>query len=172
MKECKPCNPDQICNTETGRCVLRAGQIGRQILSGHQGKGRGSAAGNGGCKQLCPPEKVCNPGSRRCVLRTGTIGRRLLGDQAPPSTPSTPSTPQREKTRWVPIMRSRQANTQPVVNASHRKTATGTVQKTPAGRKAPAGHAKNYAGKMAIGLDGSNWLSKQDKRGRWAWRRA
>ena len=65
----------------------------------------------------------------------------------------------------------RQAKTQPVVNASRRQTSTGTAQKTPTGRKSPAGHAKNFANKTAVGLDGQMWISKQGPSGRWTWRR-
>jgi len=60
---------------------------------------------------------------------------------------------------------------QPPVNASRRQTSTGTAQKTPTGRKSPAGHAKNFANKTAVGLDGQMWISKQGPSGRWTWRR-
>ena len=54
----------------------------------------------------------------------------------------------------------------PVVNASNRG-----AQKVPAGRKAPAGHAKNFAGKTARGLDGKTWASEQVKiKGAFTWR--
>ena len=44
-------------------------------------------------------------------------------------------------------------------------------KRTASGRKAPAGHAKNYAGKMARGLDGKLWESKQIQvKGKLTWR--
>jgi len=35
MPQCKPCDPDKVCNTKTGRCVLRSGKIGKEILGGN-----------------------------------------------------------------------------------------------------------------------------------------
>jgi hypothetical protein len=54
----------------------------------------------------------------------------------------------------------------PVVNAANRG-----AHKVPAGRKAPAGHAKSFAGKTARGLDGKMWASEQVKiKGAFTWR--
>ncbi|NBS70883.1 hypothetical protein EBT31_18550 [bacterium] len=41
------------------------------------------------------------------------------------------------------------------------KDAKRVAQKTPAGRKAPPGHAKDFAGQVARGVDGENWVSKK-----------
>lgn len=57
-----------------------------------------------------------------------------------------------------------------IINASNRGT-----HKVPARRKAPAGHAKNYAGQMARGLDGKLWQSRQvavKNRLTWRWKPA
>jgi hypothetical protein len=56
-----------------------------------------------------------------------------------------------------------------VVNASNRGT-----HKVPAGRGAPAGHAKNYANKTARGLDGELWHStrvRSPKGYTWRWKK-
>ena len=56
-----------------------------------------------------------------------------------------------------------------VVNASNRGT-----HKVPAGRGAPAGHAKNYANKTARGLDGELWHSTQVRSPKgytWRWKK-
>ena len=44
------------------------------------------------------------------------------------------------------------------MNASNRGK-----NKVPAGRKAPPGHAKNFANQTARGLDGATWKSSQVK---------
>ena len=103
MKECKKgCPPEKLCNTETGRCVLRTGAIGKRILAASEVSRRTSTrqtntrqtntrqtntrqtntrqtSTNSRCRQVCPTDKICNPATGRCVLRTGAIGRRLLG---------------------------------------------------------------------------------------------
>ena len=59
-----------------------------------------------------------------------------------------------------------------VVNASRRvHPDTKKVQALPKGRLSPAGHSRNYKGKMAIGEDGRHWVSAA-KGTSWVWKKA
>ena len=71
-KKRKPCKPTQIRNPKTGRCVLRAGKIGRKILGHAKPKAKSA-------KKPCRPDQIRNPASGRCVKRSGAIGRKILG---------------------------------------------------------------------------------------------
>ena len=74
-KKRKPCKPTQIRNPKTGRCVLRAGKIGRKIL-GHAPPKRKPKAKS--AKKPCRPDQIRNPASGRCVKRSGAIGRKIV----------------------------------------------------------------------------------------------
>ena len=60
-----PCDPRDILNPASGRCVARSGKIGQSLL---------------GLKlEPCAPMRIRNPASGRCVARSGKIGQALLG---------------------------------------------------------------------------------------------
>ena len=59
---------------------------------------------------------------------------------------------------WIAPSKSRAVNAVVVVNANNRGG-----QKVAASRKAPAGHAKNFANQTARGIDGKVWRSSQVK---------
>jgi len=80
-KQCPPCDAAKVCNPKTGKCVLKTGTIGRQILGTAAPKTATGAAPKT-CLP-CPAIKVCNPKTGNCVLKTGTIGRQILGTAAP-----------------------------------------------------------------------------------------
>jgi hypothetical protein len=84
MPQCKtPCDKTKVCNSESGRCVLRTGKIGRAILGDVPAqtlKPKAKAAPKAkGCAKPCEASKVCNPDSGRCVSRDGKVGRAILG---------------------------------------------------------------------------------------------
>jgi hypothetical protein len=54
------CNPDQIRNPKTGRCVTR--KSSRKIS-----------------RKDCNPDQIRNPKTGRCVSKTGKIGKEILG---------------------------------------------------------------------------------------------
>ena len=66
------CPSGMIRNPETGRCVLRSGAIGREIL-GYTPTRRRSSSSRAG--------KVLNPETGIYVLRTGKIGKQVLADR-------------------------------------------------------------------------------------------
>jgi hypothetical protein len=71
MSECKGkiCPSLKVCNTSSGRCVLKSGKIGQSIL-------KGSSFSSSSIK--CPPDKIVNPSTGRCVLKSGLIGKKIL----------------------------------------------------------------------------------------------
>ena len=99
MKDCKKkCTKEQICNYETGRCVLRSGNRGKKILRertfanvplGKQSpvrktprkspKRRASPRMDSDkCKnKICSYGGVCNPKTGRCVLKSGRVGKKI-----------------------------------------------------------------------------------------------
>ena len=66
------CPAEKILNPDTGRCVLRTGKIGQEVL--RRKKSQKSASR----KSTCPSGKILNPDTGRCVLRTGKIGQHVL----------------------------------------------------------------------------------------------
>jgi hypothetical protein len=76
----KPCPDNKVRNPETGRCVSRAGKIGRKVRSNAPSLATSSPAPP--ARLMCPPAQVRNPATGRCVSRTGAIGKRVLGTNA------------------------------------------------------------------------------------------
>jgi hypothetical protein len=160
-KQCPPCDAAKVCNPGSGRCVLRSGKIGQQVLGGAatpapKSKTPAPQAASG--TKACPPcvaAKVCNPGSGRCVLRSGKIGQQVLGPAPRAATPAARAVTPAPR---AAATNASAANNRAVVNASSRG-----AHKVPAGRKAPPGHAKNFAHRTARGIDGGLWKSQQVK---------
>jgi hypothetical protein len=82
MRDKKDCRQNQIENPRSGRCVLKDGKIGRDILRGPTPM-----------KKDCRQNQIENPKSGRCVLKDGRIGRDVLrgpkSKAAPKSKPET-----------------------------------------------------------------------------------
>jgi hypothetical protein len=104
MNKCKDkiCSSSQICNPATGRCVLKTGKIGSQILKNKKSRSRSlknrskspsrkkspsrmkspsRKKSNIPCKKPCRYDQICNPKSGRCVSRNGNIGKNILSAQ-------------------------------------------------------------------------------------------
>jgi hypothetical protein len=80
------CEPDKICNPESGLCVLRRGRRGQKILKAIEEKGISSFVTTEDssklpCKRPCLPHEICNKPKRNCVLRTGRIGLKILKEE-------------------------------------------------------------------------------------------
>ena len=96
--KCKTkCDAAKVCNEATGRCVLRTGKIGQQILGTAAPKPKpAAAAAPKPARGQCPPcdaAKVCNVATGKCVLRTGKIGQQILGTAAPKPKPAAAAAP-------------------------------------------------------------------------------
>ena len=94
----KSCNPDQIRNPDTGRCVLRRSPLGKKILkmggsrrasprrasprraSPRRASPRRASPRRKNQKKLkrCDSDKIRNPKTRRCVLKKSPLGKKLL----------------------------------------------------------------------------------------------
>ena len=81
------CPAGKILNPDTGRCVLRTGKIGQEVLrrkkspksASHKSASHKSASHKSAShKSTCPSGKILNPDTGRCVLRTGKIGQEVL----------------------------------------------------------------------------------------------
>jgi hypothetical protein len=70
----KHCEKDKILNPSSGRCVLKTGKIGKELLKKKSNK----LSPRKGMEQKCDKDKILNPSSGRCVLKTGKIGKELL----------------------------------------------------------------------------------------------
>jgi len=175
---------EKICNPQTGRCVSRTGYVGRRLLAMTD---RCAAR-----TTECVAEKICNPQTGRCVARTGKTGLALKNSNQKPIRPLPkivvkncgtgkcvlpPKKKVTKKVRFLTPQLTTQLTPQltisdtPVVNASHRfmvKNGVKITQSVPKNpkytRKAPAGHAANYAGQTARGLDGKMWESQKLKK--------
>jgi hypothetical protein len=103
----KTCERNKICNPETGRCVLKTGKIGKELLknksprrasprrasprraSPRRASPRRASPRRASDKCMnkkCERDKICNPETGRCVLKTGKIGKELL-EQIPKFSP-------------------------------------------------------------------------------------
>ena len=80
----KTCESNKICNPETGRCVLKTGKIGKELLknkSPRRASPRRASPRRASPRRVydkcmnkkCERDKVCNPETGRCVLKTGKI---------------------------------------------------------------------------------------------------
>jgi hypothetical protein len=116
-KERKPCNPDQIRNPETGRCVLKRSPLGKKILEAMGGSPRRTSPRRASPRRAsprrasprrkkrklkkCDSDKIRNPKTKRCVLKTSPLGKKLLqkkmGIKSSPrkSSPKRRATPKR-----------------------------------------------------------------------------
>ena len=74
------CSNDKIMNPTTGRCVLKTGKIGIEILKIHKSKKSKKSH-----KKMveCSNDKIMNPKTGRCVSKTGKIGLEILKTQKP-----------------------------------------------------------------------------------------
>ena len=87
-KEAKTCKSNQIRNPITGRCVLKSGPIGKQILANERKKSvsrkkmssikKSISRKKSPCKQVCTAKQICNPETGRCVNKDGAIGKKLI----------------------------------------------------------------------------------------------
>ena len=71
----KDCRSDQIINPKTGRCVLKTGKIGQQILKEMENKKENKTEVK---LPECKPDQILNPKTGRCVSKNGKIGKKLL----------------------------------------------------------------------------------------------
>lgn len=67
------CPAGKILNPDTGRCVLRKGKVGQEVLRRKSKSPKGSKK-----SKSCPSEKILNPDTGICVLRTGKVGQQIL----------------------------------------------------------------------------------------------
>jgi hypothetical protein len=109
MSKCKTkCETAKVCNEATGKCVLRTGKIGQQILGTAAPRAAAPApraAAPAAARGQCPPceaAKVCNAATGRCVLRTGKIGQAILGTAAPRAAAPRAAAPRAAATRATP----------------------------------------------------------------------
>ena len=74
------CSNDKIMNPTTGRCVLKTGKIGIEILKIQKSKKSKKSH-----KKMveCSNDKIMNPKTGRCVSKTGKIGLEILKTQKP-----------------------------------------------------------------------------------------
>jgi hypothetical protein len=83
-KEAKPCNSNQVRNPKTGRCVLKTGPVGKQILaagikmSSIKKSLPRKKISRSPCKQVCSAKQICNPDTGRCVNKDGAIGKKVV----------------------------------------------------------------------------------------------
>jgi hypothetical protein len=71
------CPAGKILNPDTGRCVLRTGKIGQEVLRRKKSP-KSASRKSASRKSACPSGKILNPDTGRCVLRTGKIGQKVL----------------------------------------------------------------------------------------------
>ena len=103
MKDCKDvkCDPLKICNPASGRCVLRTGRIGKNLLpqpskSTRSFKSKKSSSRASPCKTtqrldkngqcVCKSKlQILNPYTKNCVAIKGIAGKKILaGTLCPP----------------------------------------------------------------------------------------
>ncbi len=72
------CNPDQILNPLTKRCVLRTGAIGKKLLAGEHDSIAEPVKIVLSDKK-CTSAQILNPVTKRCVSRDGAIGQKISG---------------------------------------------------------------------------------------------
>ena len=88
IKACsKPIPIDKICNTETGRNVLKSGKIGKLLLNTPSKKEKllrtrtrtrtKKVINCKGCPLPTPKNTICNTETGRNVLKSGKIGRKI-----------------------------------------------------------------------------------------------
>ena len=81
-KKQKPCNPDQIRNPKTGRCVLKRSPLGKEILKAMGGSRRTSPRHTSPKKKEkpCKRDQIRNPKTGRCVSKEGVLGKKLMAE--------------------------------------------------------------------------------------------
>ena len=77
------CPPGKIINPKTGRCVLRSGKIGQQILQDRKKKtaSKKTTTGKASSSKYSVKTHVFNEKTGRWVKRDGKIGRQILGKE-------------------------------------------------------------------------------------------
>jgi ribA/ribD-fused uncharacterized protein len=84
VKEKKECEPDQIRNPDTDRCVSRTSKLGKSILAKQVVGSPAVSLHNQTQKKASPKRKDCdsdqirNPDTGRCVSRTSKLGKSIL----------------------------------------------------------------------------------------------
>ena len=81
----KQCKSNQIRNPKTGKCVLKTGKIGKEILGAARKKSvprkisvPRKKLSRSPCKQVCTSKQICNPDTGRCVNKDGVIGKKVV----------------------------------------------------------------------------------------------
>jgi hypothetical protein len=80
-KKQKPCNPDQIRNPKTGRCVLKRSPLGKKILKDMGSGPKRSSPRRASPKKKqkpCNPDQIRNPKTGHCVLKRSRLGKEIL----------------------------------------------------------------------------------------------
>lgn len=72
----KHCDKDKILNPKTGRCVLKSGKIGKELMQ--KKSSRKSTSKSISSSNMCTSNKILNPKTGRCVLKSGKLGKELL----------------------------------------------------------------------------------------------
>ena len=77
------CPSNKVLNKKSGKCVLKTGKIGKQILAEQNTEQSVQQIGiqlipQPSGDKVCPSNKVLNKKSGKCVLKTGKIGLQLL----------------------------------------------------------------------------------------------
>jgi predicted Ser/Thr protein kinase len=73
------CATDKILNPKTGRCVLKTGKIGQELIEKEAKKVKVSSRDTQK-ENKCTKDKIINPKTGKCVLKTGKIGMSILKD--------------------------------------------------------------------------------------------
>ena len=81
------CQKDKVLNPKTGKCVLRTGKIGQEILKSEKKPIEPKVKPDLEDKSKCSSDKVLNPKTGKCVLRTGKIGQEILKAEKKPVEP-------------------------------------------------------------------------------------
>ena len=80
----KECNPDQIRNPATGRCVLKRSPLGKKILKemgGGSGSKKKSVPKTVPRKKECNADQIRNPATGRCVLKRSPLGKKIMKER-------------------------------------------------------------------------------------------
>ena len=83
------CDKDKILNPKTGRCVLKSGKIGKEILRKKSPRKSTSKKSS----NICTSNKILNPNTGRCVLKSGKIGKEILKSRSKSPSKSIPKSP-------------------------------------------------------------------------------
>jgi serine/threonine protein kinase len=87
-KKTKTCQPDEVLNPETNRCVKKTGKVGKKILEEAMKQNKRKHTAPALPKKVCAPDEVLNPATNRCVKKTGKVGKKLISEPPAPTTPA------------------------------------------------------------------------------------